>query len=145
MDQPKLPPQLTPRQLLLLLFTACVDAGYDVLTRRQILKALYKARRIESAPVQKPSFCLSGLKAYVREVDSTLHELQQDGLLAFDAEANAFVINASASDAEVYKDLHDGERQVLRQAMIPYIADFVRSVTRKEPDAPKARPDSHAA
>jgi hypothetical protein len=134
--------QLTPRQLLLVLFTACYDAGYDVFTRRRLIDALYEVRSFDCPLVPKLAYGLSGMKRFVRDIDVALTDVRVDGrMITFDPTSDEITILPVLSDAPVYKTIaHEDRRQVLREALIPYIDAFMREFSRKAAE-PKTRPD----
>ncbi|HVM90910.1 MAG TPA: hypothetical protein VMU11_03375 [Verrucomicrobiae bacterium] len=122
------PFQLTPRQLLILLFTACRDAGYDQVPRQLVNETLYELRFTECDPVPTFAFMLSAMKRFSLDLDRAYGELQKDGSIVIDADGR-ISIPEHLSCAEVYKPLGYEERRIkLAEQINPYVSEFMRHV-----------------
>jgi hypothetical protein len=134
--------QLTPRQLLVLVLTACYDAGYPVLLKQKILDSLRELRVGAPALVPRLEFILSGNRHCCSLVEEAFNGLHLNGMLVFNALGGTIAVtDVMSAGTEVYKDLHDEKREKLYGEMTLYIEAFVQQVTRPDKDKPKTKPD----
>lgn len=131
---------LTPRQLLVLVLTACCDAGYDVLSKQRVMDALWEMRDLGLPLVPALEFSLSGNRRSCYAIEQALNGLHRTGV-SFDAVAGTLTVSDTLSDAEVYKPLHDADRERYKLALAPYIGEFVQHITRPDERAPEEKPD----
>lgn len=132
---------LTPRQLLIVVLVACRDAGHDVLSKQRILNVLFELR--DGAPSFVPGgldWRKSGNRYCSPVLEKAFSGLHLTGA-AFDAVENTITVSGTLSEAEIYKPLHDREREELALALLPYVSAFVGRMVRPDPNAPKAKPD----
>jgi len=132
---------LTPRQLLILVLTACRDAGYEVIPKQRVFDAIRELRAGKPSWVPELTFILSGMRHCCADLEEALNGLHPAGVIVFNPVGGTITIAESMSSAEVYKPLFEAERESLAEQMTPYIGEFVRLVTRPDPNATKKKPD----
>lgn len=119
---------LTPRQLLMLVLAASRDAGYGVISKERVVYTLWDMRDTGNQVVPGLTFSLSGERRFCRALDDAFISLHGAGA-PFNSITGAIEVSDELSCAEIYKPLHDEERESLYLAIAPYLAEFVRQVT----------------
>lgn len=132
---------LSPRQLLIVVLVACRDAGYKILSKQKILNVLYELR--DGAPECVPGrleWRHSGNRKCSPVMERAFNDLHRIGA-AFDAVEQTITVSDQLSEAEIYKPLHDREREELVLALHPYVSSFVGRMVLPDPNAPKRKSD----
>lgn len=120
--------QLTPRQLLVLVLTACRDAGFEEVPRQLVINALYELRTFDCPPVPKLAFMLSSMKRFNLDLERAFDELGAAGAVVSNPNGD-LVIGENCSTGEIYKRIpYEDRRLALEEALAPYASEFVRQV-----------------
>lgn len=136
---------LIPRQLLVLLMTACRDSGCDTVPTHLVDAVLKELQFGKHPHIPEFTFQMSSMKPYCAEIREAMNALHLANLVIINPVGGTVTVTERLSCAEVYASYYDADRPKVAEYFNSYVSAFMGRLIQGLNALPDPRRDPRAS